>query len=265
MMNNKIIYTLRWSIEGCLCEMRIDDLYVARTAGSSITAINNLLSSSGKHLLSCYLFRNIEDSGIINNPAYKPITDITSDDINIKLEISSITIDTEKGGFTEYKTVLNTSINKDNVQTEFVFNAEIPYSIGIAVNAINIMGMKNTEMYVLGIYDRINRMLKVKDSTAILNLLELHERNLSISQYWEIDEEIRKERLRDFEDLLCSGCILQPPSTDDVLAYYGNGRLVRYIRPDGTPSLSLLGGNNDRYVLDWYFYLPAGSSEMSIL
>lgn len=265
MMNNKIIYILNWSIEGCLCEMRIDDLYVARTSGSSNVSINNLLSSSGKHFLSCFLFRNVEDLGNINSPVHRPLIDITSDDISIKLEILSIVIDTEKGGFTEYQTVLKTSINKDNVQTEFVFDVEIPYCIDMAANAIKILGMKNIDKYVLGIYDRINRMLKVEDCTAILNLLELHEKNLAISQYWDIDEEISKDRMKDFEDLIYSGCKLQPPSKDDVLEYYGNGRLVRYIRPDGTPSLSLVGGNNDMYFLDWYFYLPAGGLEMSVL
>ena len=262
MKNYKTIYMLCWDIVGCVCEMRVDDLFVDRTSGNSSVAINRLLASSGTHTLSCFIFKPDFNNG---KTTHNPITNITNANINVHLEVCSLTLDTNKGEFIDSHTVLSTDINSSKQKMVFDFSVELPYKLDLANNAQIIIARKNNESLVLDSYRRINKLFNSRDCNSILKLLKLHDENLFVSQYWELDDESRKERLDDFEELIQSGCRLLPPSDEDIIKYYGMGRLARFVRPDGTPSLTLLDASGDTSVLDWYFYLPVGKKEMMVL
>ena len=144
MKNDKTIYMLCWDIVGCVCEMRVDDLFVDRTSGNSSVAINRLLASSGTHTLSCFIFKPDFNNG---KTTHNTITNITNANINVHLEVCSLTLDTNKGEFIDSHTVLSTDINSSKQKMVFDFSVELPYKLDLANNAQIIIARKNNDFY----------------------------------------------------------------------------------------------------------------------
>lgn len=252
--SDKIVYMIQYQVQGCAYEIRVNDFYIDSSLqglGGGNVVINNYIPHTGQQFLSFQMLPLPGENKINENS-------------NIDICITRTIVDTANMSVVTPEPIMILEREKEQYSGIVEFYADIPYSIILCSNSKKISSDYNTVESLIGFYEELNILLKEKRGNELISLLEFHENNQIKSLYWDIDEDIRKQRNDDLWDLLTSECWLRMPGDDEICRLFGNGRAVRFVKPDGSPALTICT-KDDEYIMDWYFHIPEGKSKFCIL
>ena len=238
-------------------EIRLNDMHVVSSRSNQLgrgqSFLNNCIPFSGNQQLS-FIVSQQDGEDQIDEDAY------------LQIDIIGVLVDTETQSIQKYSNILSISQQgKDVCSGCRYFKAEVPYSIDIGQNALDISHHVSIDTKVLIFYKKWNYLTDQNRYDEILSMLSLHDYNEVTCHYWNLTEEEKKLREDDFKDILANGYKLVMPTVEDRLIFYGYGRLVRQRHPDGSTAFVLRNSEGEEYPMDLYLYLPQNSTELQIL
>ena len=253
----RTVYTLSYSSQNADIEVRLNDLYVGATREDGEERgqvyLNSCIACSGEQKLTWIVEQRDSD-------------DESSKAAELNIDVARVCLETDNMNVVEYKTVFSTHLEGDDViDGQSVFEADVQYCIDLGLESEELPQQNNIEEMVLDVYRKWNRLTDEGRYREVVMMLDKHDSNDMDCHYWTLTEEERRQRIEDFEDILSSGFRLVMPEEEDKLVYYGNGRLVRYVRPDGTGAFVLRNDDGDEYPMNIYMYRPIGRNGLEII
>lgn len=238
-------------------EIRLNDMHVASSRscqlGRGQSFLNNCIPFSGEQQLTFNIISQ-EDKEQIEEESH------------LQMEIICVSVDTETQNIQKYQRVLSINLTgKDICSGNKYFKAEVPYNLDLGQQSLDISQYAGIRGKVYSLYFKWNTLIEQHRYDEILSMLSLHDYNEVTCHYWELTTEEKRMREDDFKDILDNGYKLVMPTPEDRLVFYGYGRLVRLVYPDGNPAFVLRNSDGEEYPMDLYMHLPKGSLELQII
>ncbi len=254
---DKIVYILEYISHAIDLELRLNDMHVAFVHNSNLSKgqlfLNCCIPYTGEQLLD-YITKPSNEKKEFN------------DEAELLIGISAVTIDTEKQCILNYKKIVTLALKGEMICSgQKSFTANVPYGMDLGQQSINLTNSKNIVTDVLDFYKKWNTLTDQKKYDELLSMMALHDKNEEIWHYWNLTEEERAIREKDFIDILSSGYKMIMPKPEDSLKYYGNGKLVRFVHLDGTPAFVLRNDKDEEYPMNFYLHRPKSSVELQII
>lgn len=148
---------------------------------------------------------------------------------------------------------------------ETVFNAPVPYHIEAWQNSTDLkdMDVKTLRTMVENEFKKIERMFDSYQYMRFMDMIAKKEADTATSMY--LTDNNKKERANSLLKLLQTGFKVVPPSPEDLLMFYGYGKLVALKNKDGHSAFLLKDNTGQNLYIDLKFHLPKGSNELMII
>lgn len=143
------------------------------------------------------------------------------------------------------------------------FSAAVPYELDAWKNLRNLKDLKTAiKPALIKVYQKIIQKAKDGDYKALVDVIKVVESRNAKTMY--LNEHDTYQRIKSILDDIADGFEIMDLAEGKTLTYAANGRLVRFIRPDGNSAFVLKNNKtNQELVLDFWFCLPDGSQELA--
>lgn len=253
----KIVYMLSYIMHEVDVEIRLNDMHVASSRscqmGRGQSFLNSCIPFSGEQQLY-FNASPLDGKEQIENDAH------------LLIDICYVCVDTETQSIQKYQNVLSINLTGKDIYSGYkYFKAEVPYNLNLGQQSLDISQLTDINGKIYNLYHKWNSLIDQKKYDEILSMLSLHDYNEITCHYWKLTDEEKKLREDDFIDILANGYKLVIPTPEDHIIFYGYGRLVRHVHPDGTPAFVLRNSAMEEYPMDIYLHLPKNSIELQII
>lgn len=256
-------YILNFSAVACPFSIKVNDMPVLelnlKGQISSIIPINNTILRSGDQELSVTI-NPLKGEKIPSNDASLKVYVTTSDEYRTSEEKHSAEVDFG----IDQKTGTNIKDKTLPYTKKLKFKAEVPYSINILDDAVNLSGNPNVKELLMKTYKELLAMIENKEYDKIRLFFEPSESIIAKMLY--LGEKEKKERIDGvIEDFSKNNFKAIPLSDDVVVKFYGFGKLARLENKDGSNALAFKNEKATFMTLDFLFYLPkSDTSKMKV-
>ena len=158
------------------------------------------------------------------------------------------------------------SIPVPSYQHETSFVADVPFDLSEKswLNSADLNKIDGLRDLVDKTYKKLEDIFVSGQYAQFIQMIAERENNLAISMY--LDEQMKEARLKSLLDTLQSGDFkLVPTSPLDTMVIFGNGKLVKLTKPDGSSAFVLINPDGDELSIELKFHLREGSNELTII
>lgn len=144
------------------------------------------------------------------------------------------------------------------------FRAEVPYELESWHTLQNARDLKtDIKPALTKAYQQIIQKAKTGDYKPLVDAIKIVETRNAKTMY--LSEQDTYQRVKSILDDIAGGFKIMDLSDTRVLSYAANGKLLRFIRPDGNAALALENEEaSEELVLDFWFCLPDGRQDFTV-
>ena len=144
------------------------------------------------------------------------------------------------------------------------FRAEVPYELESWKTLQNTKDLKtDVKPALTQAYQQIIQKAKSGDYKPLVDAIKVVEVRNAKTMY--LSEQDTYQRVKSILDDIAGGFKIMDLSDARTISYAANGKLLRFVRPDGNAALALENEEtSEQLVLDFWFCLPDGNEEFKI-
>ncbi len=258
----KPYYVIEFKAFNCSFDIRVNDISIltldVKGQVATIIPVNNAILETGKQQVTYHIL---------------PLQGETALRENAEFSATVWLYDAGGAHIEEVESIDNTSFSMPKNESEnllqsykgeITFEAIVPYRLNAWQNSADLTKIENLRTMVEAAYRKIEALISNGQYEAFAALLQQREDNMATCMY--MSEEEKKERVTDLISTIKEHNLkVVPVSESDIMTFYGYGKIVTLLRPDGESALLLRAEDGREINLIIQFHLEQGSEELTVI